>query len=480
MTDSYKHSHFKMLPPGTTNTYFYIESRGGEHDSTVMFGIEHFREKYLSVPLTPENIEEAAELCEAHGIPFNQNAWDIILEQYDGYLPIAIHSVPEGSIIPLGHPLVTVENLDDRFPWLPGFIETALLRSVWYGTTVATEGYFIKKNILSYLEETGTPEDIGFKLHDFGARGVSSKESAELGGMAHLVNFEGTDTLEAVAAIQEVYSDPNFVAGFSIPATEHSTICSWGRDGELAAYGNLVDQFKGQMFACVSDSYDIWAAMSMWKALEPKIIENGCTVVIRPDSGDPLTIVAGEDTRFTLDDQGVFATPEFLGVVEYAMELFGWTVNSKGFKVLPDHIRVIQGDGVDAASIDSILFRLYSKGISADNIAFGRGGAGLQKVNRDTFKFAMKCSAIKINDVWKDVYKDPITDKGKQSKKGLVTTFISDGKPVVGRYDARTGETMINDVRVAPLPSALKLIYHLGDDAFSTNAFSTIRRRVAQ
>jgi len=267
---------------------------------------------------------------------------------------------------------------------------------------VATQSWTIKQVIKDFLERTGDPTGIDFKLHDFGARGVSSLESAGIGGAAHLVNFMGSDTVTGVLYAREYYGAG--VAGFSIPAAEHSTITSWGRDNEVKAYANMLTQFAkpGSIVAIVSDSYDVYnAASRLWgEELREQVVASGATVVIRPDSGDPVIV-----NRMLIDILG---------------EKFGYTTNAKGFKVL-NNVRLIQGDGVNELTIRSILGDFMARGWSADNIAFGMGGALLQQVDRDTQKFAMKCSSARINGKWINVQKDPVTDSGKKSKAGRVT-----------------------------------------------------------
>jgi nicotinamide phosphoribosyltransferase len=403
-TDSYKISMWCQMPPGTTGVYSYIESRGGRYDRTVFFGLQAFIKEYLLQPITQADIEIAEEILTAHGEPFNRQGWQYILDKHGGYLPVVIRAVPEGTVVPVKNVLATIENTDPECFWLTTWLETALLRAIWYPTTVATQSWTIRQLILNYLEKTGDPNLIDFKLHDFGARGVSSLESAGIGGAAHLVNFMGTDTISGILFAREYYNAG--VAGFSIPAAEHSTITSWGRDGEVKAYENMVKQFgkSGSIFAVVSDSYDIFnAASKLWgEDLRQLVIDSGATVVIRPDSGDPVEV----NRR----------------LVEILGEKFGYTVNNKGYKVL-NYVRIIQGDGINYQSINDILTALTELGYSADNIAFGMGGALLQQVDRDTQKFAMKASAVKINGEWRPIYKDPITDKGKVSKAGRVTLY---------------------------------------------------------
>jgi nicotinamide phosphoribosyltransferase len=402
-TDSYKASHWLQYPPGTDATFFYVESRGGLYDRTVFFGLQAILKEYLSRPITHADIDEAKDLYAAHGEPFNEAGWRDIVDRLGGHLPVRIRAVPEGTVVPTHQALVTIESTDANAYWVPSYLETMLLR-LWYPVTVATISWHAKQTIRQFLERT-SDDPVGqlpFKLHDFGARGVSSAESAALGGCAHLVNFMGTDTVSGLLAAKAYYHAP--MAGFSIPAAEHSTITSWGREREVDAYRNMLKQFAkpGGIVAVVSDSYDIFHAIrEHWgTTLKDEVIRSGATLVIRPDSGDPVAVV--HECLELLDDA------------------FGHMVNGKGYKVL-NHVRVIQGDGINPDSIRAILERVTSAGYATDNVAFGMGGALLQQLNRDTQKFALKCSAARVDGRWIDVYKDPITDKGKQSKRGRMT-----------------------------------------------------------
>ncbi len=402
-TDSYKASHWLQYPPGTDATFFYVESRGGLHDRTVFFGLQAILKEYLATPITHADIDEAREIWAAHGEPFNEAGWRDIVDRLGGKLPVRIRAVPEGMVVPTHQALVTIESTDAKAFWVPSFLETMLLR-LWYPVTVATISWHAKQTIRQFLERTSDdPEgQLPFKLHDFGARGVSSAESAAIGGAAHLVNFMGTDTVSGLLAAREYYAEP--MAGFSIPAAEHSTITSWGREREVDAYRNMLRRFAkpGALLAVVSDSYDIFHAIrEHWgKTLREEVIKSGATLVVRPDSGDPVEVV---HQCLTLLD-----------------EAFGHTFNGKGFKVL-NNVRVIQGDGINPDSIRAILERITSVGYATDNIAFGMGGALLQQLNRDTQKFALKCSAARVDGRWIDVFKDPVTDKGKTSKRGRMT-----------------------------------------------------------
>jgi nicotinamide phosphoribosyltransferase len=409
-TDSYKASHYKQYPPGTEYVSSYIESRGGRQGHSLFFGLQMFLQKLTENYITHQDVLEAEELFKAHGVPFNREGWDYIVKTCGGYLPIRIQAVPEGTLVPTGNVLVQVVNTDPKVPWLTSYVETMLLRAVWYPTTVATNSYAAKQVIRAALATSSdAPEaELPFKMHDFGARGVSSQESAMIGGLAHLVNFKGTDTVEALIAAKRYYNSN--CAGFSIPASEHSTITAWGKEREMDAYRNMLQQFgkPEALVACVSDSYDIHNATSnMWGgSLLDEVKESGVTIVVRPDSGDPVE------------------TP--IEVIEALMRKTGHIINTKGYRVLPDYFRVIQGDGIDLDQIKLILDTMLERNLSASNIVFGQGGGLLQKVDRDTQQFAMKASAIRINEVWHDVYKDPVGDKAKRSKRGVLGLYKSE------------------------------------------------------
>ena len=407
-TDSYKVSMFNQYPKNTQAVYSYVEARKGDYSHTVFFGLQAFIKKYLTVRVTHADVDEAKKMWTAHGMPFNEAGWRYIVDTHQGRLPVKIRALREGVKVPVGVPLVTIENTDPECFWLTTWLETALLRAIWYPTTVATVSSSIRDTIKQALEKTGDVDSLPFKLHDFGARGASSEETAAIGGAAHLLNFDGTDTMSGIMFLREFYGAD--MPGFSIPATEHSTITSWGRENEAEAYRNMLNQYSSNgIFACVSDSYDIFnAAENIWGGdLRDEVIASGATVVVRPDSGDPVTVVGR--------------------VIELLGKQFGFTTNEKGYKVL-NNVRVIQGDGVNPESIRAIIESLIESGWSIDNIAFGMGGALLQKVDRDTLSFALKCSAINIGGEWFDVKKDPVTDSGKKSKAGRVVAVVKDGE----------------------------------------------------
>ncbi|XP_065918649.1 nicotinamide phosphoribosyltransferase-like [Dysidea avara] len=415
ITDSYKVSHHKQYPPNTHTVYSYFESRGGVYPETVFFGLQYILKKYfVGCVVTKEKIAEAKAVYDAHLGPgiFNEEGWLYIVEKHNGRLPIRIKAIPEGTVVPYKNVLFTVENTDPNCYWLTNYLETILVE-VWYPMTVATQSRAFKEVIAKYLSETADNlEGLPFKLHDFGFRGVSSVETAALGAASHLVNFKGTDTIAGIVMARDYYSCP--MAGFSIPAAEHSTITVWGRDKEVEAYRNMVTQFPNGMVACVSDSYNIWEACGkMWgEELKALVEDRGKRdvgpLVIRPDSGDPPTTV--------------------LKVLNILGEKFGTQMNSKKYKMLPPYIRVIQGDGINYDMVGKILTHMKENGWSADNVAFGSGGSLLQRVNRDTQKCAYKCSYALVDGKNVNVFKEPITDMGKKSKKGRLTLEHDNGQ----------------------------------------------------
>jgi nicotinamide phosphoribosyltransferase len=367
-----------------------------------MAGLQYIvKSSFAGKVFTSQDIEEAAKFaCEhfsGNAKCFNHEGWKSLYAKYGGVLPLKIKAVKEGSLVAAQNAMVTIENTDPEFYWLTNWAETVLLQ-VWYPTTVATLSRAIKQIIGEALVRTGDPSLLPLKLHDFGFRGVSSRESAAIGGAAHLFNFLGTDNLAAIELLQQFYGAG--MAGVSIPASEHSTITAWGEDHEAEAYENILKNVTEGVVACVSDSYDIYNAVSnLWGgALRDKVMRRKGMLVIRPDSGQAVTVL---EECFNI-----------------AAEKFGYEVNRKGWKVLSPQVRFIQGDGVNYHTIQNMISQLTRKGWSMDNWSFGMGGALLQQVNRDTLRFALKCSAIDINGQWHDVYKRPITDPGKDSRAG--------------------------------------------------------------
>lgn len=419
LSDSYKYSQPVQYPEGIDSMYDYMEARGGEYPETVWFGAQAIVKEYLCVKITKEMVEEAAWFAEMHGIPFEKEGWAYIVNELDGNIPLEIKSVDEGTLIPVKNVLMTIRSTDKKVPWIVGWAETLLMK-IWYTTTIATKSYYVKQMILGYLEETGTPESIGFKYHNFGDRGSSSVESAGMGGMAHLTQFMGTDNFNALTFVKRFYPGIDGVAGFSIPASEHSTVTSWTKEFEFDMMMNHLESHKNNdLIACVMDSYDIFEAVDAITSGEfkEKIESDDYPVfVLRPDSGEPISVI--KEMLDIMEDNNV-----------------AYTVNDKGYKVFNKYA-IIWGDGVTPDTIEAIIQYVTYRKYSADIIAFGSGGDLMQNVNRDTCKFAIKCSNITVDGIDRDVYKDPITDPGKVSKKGKVTTY----------YNSNTDEYFVKEV----------------------------------
>jgi len=421
LADAYKYSHHKLYYPGTNKIYSYFESRGGEFKETVFFGLQYFLKHYLEGQvITKEKIDTAEKIMLqvfGRNDVFDRTKFEYILREHDGKLPVCIKAVPEGTSVPVSNVLMTIENTDPKCFWLSNFLETLLVQA-WYPCTVATLSREIRKLVENYFEETASEKEKGaidFVLNDFGFRGVSSVESANIGGAAHLINFNGSDNI-AGSVLARNYYNTERVYGMSIPATEHSICTLLGEEGELEMFKHVLETFPTGTVACVSDSFNIFRACTEYwgDELKDMILKRDGVLVIRPDSGDPVLTL--------------------LRVFDILFEKFGFTVNEKGYKVLPPQVRVIQGDGVNIHSIRIIYAALKQNGISAENLVLGMGGALLQKVDRDTQKFAFKCSYAEINGDPVDVQKHPLemdehgrlVQSFKNSKAGRLKLILSE------------------------------------------------------
>ena len=430
-SDSYKFTHNPQYPKGTTKVVSYLESRGGLFDNIVFFGLQYLLKKHFEgVVITKEDVDKAKKIIDNHiGLNiFNYDGWMRIVNVHGGKIPIRIKTVPEGTVLKTSNVLMVVENTDEQLPWITNFCESILLQ-LWYPITVSTLSREIKKNIIKYLKKTTSysKDEIkslsNFALNDFGYRGASSDESASIGGSAHLINFSGSDNVSAIDLIMTYYNTDEMLA-FSIPASEHSTITSWGEENEVKAYENMLDAYPTGIRACVSDSYNILnACENLWGTkLREKVLNLNGRLVIRPDSGDPVQTLKR--------------------IFHILWDKFPGYVNSKGFKVLDEHVRVIQGDGVNYESIIDILNMMVEEGFSTENIVFGMGGALLQKVDRDTQKFAFKCCSISVKGVERNVQKHPL----EVDKHGnLVQSFKTSKRGYLKLIETENGLETIQD-----------------------------------
>lgn len=452
-TDSYKLSHWTQYPKGLTGMMSYLEARGGRFADCTLVGLQPFLHQYMSRPVTHRDVAEMESFAKLHGEPFNHFGFTRMVAEHGGHWPVRIRAIPEGTVVPVKNAVLTIESTAPTLPWVASYLETALVR-LWGPSTVAIAGREVKKVIKRYLDLTSdTAEaDLPFKFHDFGGRGVFTAEQAALAGCAHLFNFLGSDTIEGIRYANHYYHSP--MAGFSIPASEHSTASMLGRQGEMELVETyiqreLVDRQLPpgvpKVAAYVGDTFDIFAfTYAVTTGRLKEIIKNsGGTFVIRPDSGNPLHVL-----------------PAIFEIIKNNLrEDCHW---EKGHLVFPDYMRVIQGDGVDIDSVEKILDCLTSQGYSAKNIAFGSGGGNLQKWNRDTQKWKLACCAATINGKEVAVQKDPITDPGKRSKAGrldLVDLESFDDVPEHHDYQTATLPSHLNGFR----SSVLRTVYENGE-----------------
>lgn len=430
LTDSYKIGHWLMLPDDAEAVYSYFESRkGAKFPFTMLFSLQAILQKYfVGIVVTKADVDAAQALCKEHfGMDiFNRKMWDYIVDECGGKLPLRIKAAPEGLPVPVGNVLVTVENLGGKITApLTNVIET-ILTHIWFASNVATISRYLKNYIKQAFDvSSNNPGMFPFMLHDFGFRGANCVDAAGIGGAGHLINFMGTDTLVAIDRIGRFYKYDK-MPGFSVPASEHSVMTAKGKAGELEMFRRLIKAFPKGILSIVSDSYSIKRVVEEYlPLLKAEIMARDGKVVIRPDS-----------PRY----KGDTAAAQVLWLANSLGNIFGYTVNKKGYKVLDSHIGIIYGDGLSADEIKECVKTLILAGWSAENCVYGMGGGLLQKHNRDTQRSAFKCSAQLQSGKWVDIQKEPL-DESKKSKAGrlklvydngtLITVSESDPRPDV-------------------------------------------------
>jgi len=335
------------------------------------------------------------------------------LKKNNGYFPVTIEALPEGTCAHIHVPTFVI-TAEGKWSRLVTFLET-IMTHLWYPTTVATLSRRVKDLIDQSFEKSVDPETYwakDHKLHDFGFRGTTCVEQSIVGGVAHLLNFNGTDTMSA-AYYAQYHLNNGKAVGASIPATEHSVMTAWKT--EMGAIQRMIEKFGGDkcVFATVMDSYDYTNALDViLPAIYKEKTERGNSYwVLRPDSGDPVEVI--------------------LQALHAAEKVAGTTKNKKGYKVI-NGMGAIQGDGINYYDIKKILNAVIEDGFSVENVTFGMGGGLLQKLNRDTMSFATKLMYIKYEDgTERNVMKKPKTDGAKSSLPGLVKVIRVNGCPTV-------------------------------------------------
>ncbi|MDP1573696.1 MAG: nicotinate phosphoribosyltransferase [Coxiellaceae bacterium] len=449
--DFYKSDHRRQYPNNTTEVYSNFTARSnrlgnfqqGENAKIVFFGLQYFIKDFLMDAWNEEFFKKPKDQVIAvykrrMDFSLGKDAIDVshIAALHDlGYLPLKIKALPEGTRVPMGVPVLTIVNTHPDFFWLTNYIETIISNYLWKPTTSATTAFAYKKILTDYAVKTGcSKEVVQFQAHDFSFRGMSSLQDAAMSGAGHLTSFFGTDTVPSIDLVETYYdaNAENEVVGCSVPATEHSVMCMGMQDGELATFNRLVTQlYPAGIVSIVSDTWDFWKVVTEYTVLlKNEIVNRDGKVVIRPDSGDPVKIIAG-------DPDAPINSPEYKGAVACLWDVFGGTVTDQGYKMLDSHIGLIYGDSITLERAESILRRLAEKGFASGNIVFGVGSYTYQYVTRDNFGFAMKATSGVVDGERRDIFKNPKTDSGaKKSAKGLLRVAYENKAIVL--YDQQT------------------------------------------
>jgi len=452
MTDVYKTTHWKFLPKGMTYQTAYLESRGvsdkGVTPETLFVGLQPYIRFLAETRITMADIDEAEIVVNAIlGQPaFNREGWEHIVNNLEGKIPAEIYAVEEGHVIPSHNVLLTINSTDKKTPWITNHIESSLLR-VWYPITVATTAFSIRRLINKYAKLSGGALNNPFALNDFGARGASSAQSAAIGGCAKLAVGPGTDNIEGIIFARDEYNYEIPIS--SVPATEHSaTIVHGGPENEKEAYEFFMDAYKEGPLSIVIDSFDPYKAIDQILGVElrEKIMLRNGWIIARPDSGHP--------------------PQQALITLKLLEKRFGGEPNDEGYTVLNPKVRMIYGDFIKYGMIDDILETITNAGYCTDNIVFGMGGALLQQVHRDTYKFAIKTSMAVVNGEIINTSKKPMTDTGKSSKEGELMLVKRNGAFRTIKYD-----------NIFASENLLKLVYRNGEQ-FGITDMATIKANV--
>lgn len=456
LTDFYKVDHRRQYPINTSFVYSNFTprySRVKDQEFIIFFGLQYFIKKYLIDEFNQHFFQADKESA----ISYYKNRLDTSLGKdsvtvehmyalYElGYLPIEIKALPEGSMVPLQVPCLTIYNTHEDFAWVTNWLETLLSCTIWGMCTSATTAFRGRLLFEKYARETGA--DQGFVLwqgHDFSMRGMFGLEAACISGMAHLISFYGTDTQPAIRSLENYYgadSSKELVGG-SVPATEHSVMCAGTEESELETYRRLITQvYPSGIVSIVSDTYDFWNVVTnILPTLKHEIMSRNGKLVIRPDSGDPVMIIAG-------DPSAPEGSPENKGLIQCLYEEFGGTTNSKGYIVLDPHVGAIYGDSITFDIQNQMLAKLKEKGFASSNIVLGYGSYGYQYVTRDTYGFAIKATYVEIEDNPREIYKKPKTDSSKKSHKGLIKV-IHNGRNYEAIYPVNKEEEEKNELKI--------------------------------
>lgn len=428
-TDGYKVDHRRQYPNQTTLVYSNWtprKSRIDEIDEVVFFGLQYFIKKHILEDFDKNFFSKSKEeVCKKYsrrinnylgensvGIKHIENLHDL------GYVPMVIKALPEGVSVPIRVPMCTMYNTLPEFFWLTNYFETLLSTTVWMPCNSATIAKQYRLILDKFAHETSSiPEFVDWQGHDFSMRGMAGLEAATISSAAHLLSFTGTDTIPAIDFLEDYYNanSDNELIGGSVAATEHSVMCMGTNSGEEETFKRLITEIypKG-IVSIVSDTWDLWKVLTEYLPnLKDEVLAREGKVVIRPDSGDPVDIICGNENGTTIEEKK--------GVIELLWGTFGGNTNQKGYKELDSHIGAIYGDSITLERARQICERLKTKGFASTNVVLGIGSFTYQYNTRDTFGFAMKATYGEVEGNGRKIYKDPITDDGtKKSAKGLL------------------------------------------------------------
>ena len=451
LTDGYKCGHHQQYPKGTTLVYSNFTPRSNKYapkgcDQVVSFGQqmvmtqihEAFQKEFFFRRKEDVCGEMKRELSmylnTDYDVSHFEALWDL------GYLPITVKALPEGTLVPIKVPVLTIYNTHPDFYWVTNYLETILSNLLWKPMTSATIAHQYRKVLTKWQEKTDAEKSwfIDWQGHDFSMRGMDSVEAVISSGVAHLTSFMGSDSLPAIYGARKYYGAEGPVAG-SVNATEHSVMCAGGKEDEVETFRRLLETYPTGILSVVSDTWNLWQVCTKHVVtLKEEIMARDGKLVIRPDSGDPVDILCGKlGPSWALTNR----KPEDTGVIELLWNVFGGTINEQGYKVLDSHIGAIYGDSITIDRADEICKRLEAKGFASTNVVLGIGSFTYQYNTRDTFGFAMKATYVEVNGEAREIFKDPITDDGtKKSATGLLSVHNGDGAYVLRDRTSWLGE----------------------------------------
>jgi nicotinamide phosphoribosyltransferase len=344
-------------------------------------------------------------------------ARDRIVELHElGYLPLEIRAMPEGTVVNMGIPIVEMRNTHPRFAWVVQWVECLLQTEVWPMCAYATVGWEYHKVAKKYYEMTAPGADPFMAMADFGFRGMSCLEDATRCSASWLLSFNKTSTIPALPYLDDYYNAhcAENKIGLGAVSTEHSVMAAnYAIDGDEITFVKrmLTEIYPNTSFSMVSDTYDYWNMVNnIIPACKKEILAHNGKLLVRPDSGDMVSITIGTIQKF--------------------WDTFGGTINEAGYKVLDPHIGLIYGDGCTLNKVTEIYETLAQLGFAATNVVFGVGAFCFHALfdpsnkftvlTRDTWGMAMKATHGVFGGQSVPIYKDPKTDVGglKKSQKG--------------------------------------------------------------